>query len=273
MKLSKPDADLFFRLTWALHFFVNRKMNIYSRIKNVRYYQRRCDDKKKAKVRQALYENKNLIDSFVEENPDDFSKEDLSIVSGWKDFIWGDFYIERFLKKQTIFIQDGNVYGVLGLHQSFNELIHRSNLPLYVNAILLPFKGKIIYDGFLGMHNLYFGSGVKGRLKETYLRAKQNHRIIERFQTDPAAEQKKPAAKPLKDWKPELDDVAAKVKKWRGSAGQPAIYTPAFSLVKASVEFARLAVSETDEMEALYAALKKINRALKKTAAVLDREE
>ena len=272
MKLSEQEANLFFKLMWSLQYFVNHKLKIHTKIKNVDDYAN-CNTGKKVEVRKALYENLDLIDSFVHGNPQNFSKENLSIISSWKDYIGGDFYIERFLKKYTVFIQEDKVYGVLGLQQGIDELSHRTNLPLYVNTILLPFRGKIIYDGLLGSRNIYFGGGIKYSLKETYMRAKQNNRIIESLEVQPEGYQKTIATKPLKHWQPVLDELAVKAKKLRGSLDLPAIYSPAFSLVKASIEFAQLAVSDDEDLENLYKVLRKVNRALNKSNTILDREE
>jgi len=143
MNLSRQDADLFFRLIGALHLFINRKLKMYPKIKTIDDYDD-SDKEDRVAVRDALYQDIKLIDAFIEENPENFSKSELSIVSGWKHFVRGDFYIERFLKTQTILIGGDDVYGVLGFYQSFAEMIHSSNLPLSVGAVLLPFKGKII---------------------------------------------------------------------------------------------------------------------------------
>jgi len=272
MNLSGKEANHFFKLMWALQYFVNCKLKIHSKIKNVTDYAN-CDIEKKANVRKALYENINIIESFVRENPENLSKNDLSIVSNWKKYVGGQFYIERFLKKYTVFIQDEKVYGVLGLQQSLNELIHRSNLPLYVHTFLLPFKKKIIYDGLFGQHNISFGGGIKRELKETYMRAKQNNRIIDCLEISCESNLVKSKPKHLKNWKPEIDQLARKAKKLRGSVEQPTIYSPAFSLVKASVGFAQLAVSDANDPETLQKALDKVRRAFNKSQTVLNREE
>ncbi|MCI5165279.1 MAG: hypothetical protein D3903_04130 [Candidatus Electrothrix sp. GM3_4] len=57
----------------------------------------------------VLYEHPELIDAFIKKNPEGLSKEELSIVAGWKNFIKGSFVIERFLKTHTIFILDDEV--------------------------------------------------------------------------------------------------------------------------------------------------------------------
>jgi len=251
MKLSEQDAKLFFDLMWALQNFVNQKLKILSDVKSLDDYAA-CSTEGKIEVRKALYADTKLIDSYVQKNPQNFSDKKLSIVSNWKNYIEGDFHIERFLKRYAVFIKGTDVYGVLGLHQEFDELIHRSNLPLYVNTVLLPFKGKIIYDSLFQAYKFYFGAGIKHELKESYMRAKQNNRIIERLEPAQKGTQKKKPKKSLKNWMPELNELAGRAKKLRGSSEHSAIYGPAFSLVKANIEFAQLSVSDSADLDHLY---------------------
>ena len=272
MRLSEQDAKLFFDLMWALQSFVNQKLKIHTNLKSLDDYAE-CSTEEKFEVRKALYADIKLVDSFVQENPQNFSEEKLSIVSNWKNFIEGDFQIERILKRYTVFIKGADVYGVLGLYQGFDELVHRSHLPLYVKTVLLPFKGKIVYDGLFQAHNIYFGGGIKRNLKECYMTAKQNNRIIESLEPTQKKTQKKKLSKPLKNWMPELNELTAKAKKLRGSSEHPAIYSPAFSLVKASIEFAQIAVSDSDDLDHLYKSLRKMERALNQSNTVLNREE
>jgi len=271
MKLSEQDAKLFFQLMWALQFYVNQKLNIHD-VKSIDDYADSATDQK-VKVREALYQNIELMDSFVRENPQNFSTENLAIISEWKKFIRGSFFIERLLKRYAVFIQEDKVYGVLGLFQSFDELTYNGNLPLYVDTVLLPFKGKIVYDGLLGFRNIYFGGGIQRSLKETYMRAKQNNRIIDSLEKTQVKDQNKSKPKSLKSWKPELEELARKAKELKGSVEHPEIYTPAFSLVKASIEFAQLAVSDANDQEGLHIALQKVRRAFNKSNTVLYREE
>lgn len=270
MKLSDKDAKLFFDLMWRLQYFVNQKNKINKNIKSLEEYIR-CSTQEKLEVRTSLYSDINIIDSYIQENPQKLSEESLNIISGWKRFVKGTFHIERYLKRYAIFIKNDEVYGVLGLHQDFNELIHRSRLPMYVQTVLLPFQGKIIYDGLFQAHNIYFGSGIKRELKESYMIAKQNNRIIESFDTAKNDIKKKKKNKPLKDWGPELNELANASKKLRGKASDPALLSPAFSLVKASIEFAQFAVSDSNDQEDLYKALNKVRRAYNKSNTVLNR--
>ncbi|WP_028315266.1 hypothetical protein [Desulfatibacillum aliphaticivorans] len=268
MKLSEDDVAVFYKLMFSLQLYVCSKLGIFE-VADLKEYDGLSMDQK-GQVRDALWDNADLIDSFVEENPFDFTQEELAIVLGWKGFIKGDFFIERLLKKYAVFIKDKTVYGVLGLVQDFDEFIEKWDIPLYTRAVLLPFKGKIVYDGLMHFHHLHFGGGIKEELKFIYMRAKQNDCIIESF--DEPADQKGKSQKniPVKDWTPELEELAAKAKKLRSSAGQPAALSPAFSLVKASIEFAQLAASGNDDYEDMYRALKKAINALKKSQQAVE---
>lgn len=272
MKLPKQEVELFYKLMWALQFYVNQKLKIHPELKSVNDYDE-SDIETKVEVRNALYDHIEIIDSFIQENPQGFSEQNLTIISRWKNFISGDFLIERLLKKYTVFIQDDKIYGVQGLSQGFDEMIFNYSLPVYVNTVLLPFKSTIIYDGLLGFRNILFGGGIKRDLKETYMRAKQNNRIIDGLDKLGGVNQGKTKAKSLKNWQPELKELAGRVKKLRGSVDHPAIYSPAFSLVKASVEFAQIAVSDAKDQDHLHKALQKVRRAYNKTNTVLYRED
>jgi len=269
MKLSDQDTKLFYELMSALQYYVNSKLKTLPDIKSIKQYED-CTIEEKFKIRTALYKDKKLIDSFVKENPQNFSEEKLQIISKWKGFIEGDFFIERLLKKHAVFIKDTKVYGVIGLNQSFYEMHDPSHLPLLVKAVLLPFKGKVIYDGLIQIHNMSFGGGYKHELKEIYLRAKQRNLIIESF--EPILKQAKTEKSSNANNKLQLDKLNGIVKKLHAASGSPAIFSPAFSLAKASIEFGQIAVTDPEDIENLYKSLKKVHRALNKVNTVLARE-
>ena len=45
-------------------------------------------------------------------------------------------------------------------------------LPLLIKAVLLPWKGQIIWDGLFTIYNISFGSGIRGSIRESYRQAK-----------------------------------------------------------------------------------------------------
>ncbi len=263
MKLSKEDADLYFDLMWRLMFFGNQQLGLIAKVRDIEAY---CDlpQECKVKVRAAVFAQPTLIEQYVQENPDRLSEDKLAIVGQWKKFILREFYIERHLKSYSIFIDgDDNVYGVIGLYESLGDIIHKSYLPAYVKTILLPFKGHVIYDGLIQSSSIFFGSGIKSELKEIYLRAKQQGKITASFEK-PAKASRSSKAKKLKNWRSEIELLNKMAKPLKGGAGQPALYSPVFSLVKASLDLALVAVTDMSNTELLYKKLEKVNRAFRK---------
>jgi len=273
MYLTEADAALFYKLMFSLQFYVSQQLNLQQKAKTQEAYNK-LDQQTKLKVRNAVYEHPAMIDAFVKENPANFAAAELAIVAEWKHFVVGDFFIERYLKKYSIWIGGGSpakVYGVLGISQPIEDFIDRSYLPLRVQSVLLPFKGQIIYDGLLIPYNILFGGGIKAELKEEYLAAKQNGRILETLMSTAAAAPIASAAKPRRDWSAEIAEIIKLTGQLKGQ--NVPVQSEAFGLLKAAAELAHLAVQETDHQTELEKQRKKVQRMLDKLAAVLYRME
>jgi len=274
MVVSKEDVELFFKLMWSLQVFVNSKLNLVPDCDTVEVL-KELEIEQRVEVRNAVYANLELIPQFAEENPQGFSDEELCIVRGWSKFITGDFFIERYLARHAIFIKDKTVYAVLGLYDSFEHFAPREYLPVYVKAVLLPFKGKIVYDGVMHTHRIHFGSGIRGDLKETYLTAKQNGRILESLEpSTQRAEQQAGGGKskrPARDWRAEIDALRMQAQILDTGAGTPAIQGAVFKLVKASLELAQTSAHQPGDLNELWDQTRKVERALRKVQTTLDR--
>jgi hypothetical protein len=263
MKISEKDANLFFDLMFPLQFYVNQKKQIIPDVASVEaYIERNLEEQ--AAVRDVLWEEPTLIAQYVSENPDNLSMEDLSLVNSWQQRVHGRFVVERLLKKQAIFIEGNQVYGVLGLHSSFDEIIPKQMLPVFIETVLLPFKGQIIYDGLMRGGNIMIGSNMAADFKETYMAAKQNGRIITSLDPEAIAALATRKPKPLKDWQPLLNSLTNEAKSLRAEGGSPPTWGPAFSLVKASLAFAETAVATPQDEEALWKSFERIVRAVNK---------
>ncbi|MFA7230404.1 MAG: hypothetical protein WC071_03975 [Victivallaceae bacterium] len=259
MNLSKQDVELYYQLMWPLLFFANKKLNIIHGVKDVSAC-KNLTNEEKVQIRDALCQKLTLIDEYTKENPDRLSDENLAIVSSWKNVVSGMFYIERHLKKYTIFITDEAVYGVVGLRDEIESLVPQSYLPRGVKTILLPFKGQIIYDGIFQIYSVFFGGNITNRLNSTYLKAKQKGKIITSFE---ARENHDKKVVNLHDWTPEIQALMEKAQKLRAMTGSPEIYSPAFNLVRTSLQFALTSVNEPESTDKLHKELRKVNRALK----------
>jgi hypothetical protein len=274
MKLSPEDAELFYKLMWPLQFYVNQQCQILPDVDSLEGYIA-CPQEDKLQVRNALYENIGLLNAFVTENLAQLSADELAIVQRWKRFVAGEFYIVRFLKKATIFVNSKDppqVYAVLGLIDSLEDVFYGRKPPILIRTVLLPFKGRIIYDGMLNFYNIFFGSGIRGNLKEIYMAAKQNQRIIGTLEPEQQPPKKKRAPrKPPPDWRPVVDDLVKTAKKLKG--GQSPVQSPAFSVLKASARLAQAAVHAPDDLDALWELGWSVQKALRRLETVLDRAE
>ncbi len=116
-------------------------------------------------------------------------------------------------------------------------------------------------------YSVYFGGNISNELKDVYLRAKNNNAIIESL-TIPA--KKSVAPKMVKNWQPEMQELSKVAQGLRGGQGQPALYSPVFSLIKAAIELGELATAVPQDVDALWKAYHRVGRALDKTGNALD---
>ncbi len=232
MTLPPQDGALFFQLMWKLQYYVNQKLGFYKNIASPEEYAN-LPTKKKLKARDALWEHPELIESFTQENPNNLSDEELEIVRRWKGFVKGSFFILRHLKKGSIFIgKKDEVYAVHGIQDPLDEVIPSYALPRMVEAILLPFKGQIIYDGLLSGYSIHFGGGIRGDFDHTYKAAKAKDRIITTLEPDLAA--RKPV-KPRKDILPRRQELSVGAANLKSDSP---IQNAALNLVRAGLDLA-----------------------------------
>lgn len=180
MQLEKKDVDLFYKLYEPLLVYANKKGKISkdtNKTEDIDF--RKINKNDFLKVRDYIYDHPEIIDSFVQENPKNFSDEELTIIKGWKDFVRKEFYIMEHTKEHTAFFdasKDGKIYGVLGLHSPLENVVEY--IPCIVKAVLLPFKEQIIYDGLLIPYSVRFGQTMRKNLMMDYNEVKAKFGIV-----------------------------------------------------------------------------------------------
>lgn len=179
MLLEPADNQLFFQLQLTLLLFANQRLHVipghFASVRDLG----KLSLPDLVLIRDAVDADLGLIDSFVEENPARFAHDELEIVRSWRDRVSGDFYICRELAHYAVFLsakEPAIAYGVLGLSQPIRTLA--PDLPIIVKTVLLPFKGRIIYDGLLDASSIALGSGAKRELNELLKAAKERHGIV-----------------------------------------------------------------------------------------------
>lgn len=177
MNLSKQNVALFYKLNWALLYYVNQKYPVMKGLTKPNF--KDTDVNQIQILHEILYSDIELIDSFTDENPFDLNEDELDIIRNWKTFVKSKFYVISHTKDYTIFLQPHNspkAYAVLGLVSDIKNFA--SNLPQLVDTVLLPFKGKIIYSGIIHTNSIDLEEDGKQIIMDIYHKAKDSFGII-----------------------------------------------------------------------------------------------
>lgn len=271
MNLPREEADLFYKLMWGLQFFVNQQERILPEIRSLQDYIA-LSSQEKISVRDRLWAKTSIIDDYVSQNPSGLRADDLAIVHKWKGVVSGTFQILRYLKKHTIFISENStVYAVLSLNDSFQEMFPGQPTPINVDAVLLPFKGHIVYDGMLKMYPIFWGKNIRAELNDTYMRVKQKGHIVTTLEPDqetPTSSQPKPT-KPKRDWSAMAEEVVRVSEKMRGG---DAVENAALGLLRTSARLAEAVAKGSRDLyemrqlgHAVWKALKRVDTSLKRS--------
>jgi len=180
MNLPLEDCGIFYKLYSALLSYTNQKLKVVPETFATSEQYTSLPAETRMKVRDALHAHKELIEQFVRENPANLAADELEIVSSWRHALVGGFYILRCLKRYAVFLDEKSppkAYGVVALADSFEEVVG-PGLPLRAEAVLLPFKGRIIYDGLLHWYHISFGPNIRQSINERYRQAKEIFGII-----------------------------------------------------------------------------------------------
>jgi hypothetical protein len=259
--LSPPEATQFLALYGALRFYANQRLHVFPGVTTRAALEKRPIEDT-IKMRDALFDHPELIQAFVDENPEHLGADELALVASWTRFVRGNFYLVRYLKRYAVFLDSGTparAYGVLGLTQPIQDICPPAVLPVYLQTVLLPFKGRIVYDGLARTSVIVFGPGIRRDLNETYRAIRENEGIIESLEPATAVSgAPAPAGRTAKRAKPHrpedeplavLDRMQQDAERLRG-ANTP-LESRAFSMLRAAVQLTRAVVAEPEDAAAL----------------------
>jgi len=278
MNLSPKETELFYKLHHSVLVYTNRRLEMvpdFTDSEGVEFLLA----EEKVQLRDGFYEHPGLLEDFLAENPGGLSPDELAIVASWRHRVAGEFYIFRYLKKYTIFLgaKPERLYGVLGLGDPLETMFVGYPLPIYVKGILLPFQGRITYDGLLSVYAIRFGGGIRSSMKQTYNRLKRQEGIVEGLvgsdgkpQIRTSLEQRKPR-KPAPDHRPAVDEIVDRAEKMR-QADTPR-QGAALSLLRAAARMAQATLHQPEGTEEYLRRLRSVRRALTRLENVLYEEE
>ncbi len=172
-QLSPEECRLFYETWFGLMGFVNERKRII-KVKIKPEYPNSVTDMMIYKVREVLWEKPELIDDYISEI--ELSQEKIDILRLWRtNHKIGMFFVLEYKEEYAVVLAsnengDEILYGVKGISDSVESTLQRS-VPTQIEAILLPFKGKIIYDSFMTTMPLSYGEGAKASFREMYEKA------------------------------------------------------------------------------------------------------
>ena len=180
MQLPPEQTARFYRIWLALLRFVNEQQHLVPAFPASEERNGLLPLSDELHLRNALWADDGLRERFMSLNPAGLSSADLAVVASWLYRRAGSFYIVRALKKYTVFLAEDTpprAYGVLSLSTPIEELARRP-LPVLAQTVLLPFEGRIIYDGLLQWYAVVFGPGIRARLNAEYRNAQEREGVI-----------------------------------------------------------------------------------------------
>jgi hypothetical protein len=160
--LHKDKVKKFYYYYFAVLDYTNKKYKINDNLKKI-FKQEGIDPAELVDIENYLWEHKEIIDDFIEENPYKFDYNDFYYIKQFKTGIDNPYYLfvgtdreyARFLSA------DGKIYMVKGLNADIDEILDVNNVPYMVNMHLLMFENYITYTGIILSSECTFDNEVK----------------------------------------------------------------------------------------------------------------
>ena len=188
LPLSRTAIDGFYSLWSRFTNFANKELCKKSGKKYEKLYFKDEEDKytlsKYAvdegyyfEVRNFILTNFNsLIDEFIESIK--LSKENISLLNEWKEYRLHSAYFfiyEKLLHGAIVWdMESKNYFYVYDLYSSVYDLSAKDK---HLDMLLLPYKGRVIYDGVVGHGNINFGKSSMDGFLEEYCKIRKTKQI------------------------------------------------------------------------------------------------
>lgn len=174
--LGSKEAKLFYKLYFAILDFTNQFYKIkpgYKIYKKVGVNPYTISD-----IVEKFWTNKDLIiTEFCLKNPYKFSKEELKLVNEFKKGVRDTFIIAKYEAEYTAIMNQEKVYMIKGINSNIDEVIPYNELPYMTITAIMPFNGKLIYDGILQSYDIEFDLNFDRVVEKEYESAIKNYHL------------------------------------------------------------------------------------------------
>ena len=169
-QLSIVECRLFYETWYGLMGYVNARKNVIkTQVKPE--HPNPLSDALIYKTREVLWENPELIDEYIGNTR--LSQEEAYTLWQWRTkHIKGMVYVIKYMPEYAVVLatdKEGGerLYGIKGLSNSLANILRR-RLPTPVELVMLPFRGKIIYDSIMEPMSVELGQGIVTFLQSAY---------------------------------------------------------------------------------------------------------
>lgn len=146
---TKQESTTFYRLYLNLLEYANQQFNITT----VSFHElNEVDPIDFSYVRTLLFNNPEIIERYLNENPDHLNNEAKKIVANFKEGFIDEFLILKNNDDYSIISNNSDVYAIYGLVSHLKEIYPDKALPKVCNLAILPYLNKIVFDGILEDH-------------------------------------------------------------------------------------------------------------------------
>ena len=109
-----------------------------------------------------------FIDDYVQKNPLNLTYRNLNIIKDFKYGMRKNFLLAVYEKNYTVLNDEGINYMVKGLNENLDQFIAPEKIPMLMQTAIMPFNGRIIYDGFISTSNIRLAQDIISKAFEDY---------------------------------------------------------------------------------------------------------
>lgn len=262
MRMKPAEYDEWNRLIRSLDAFVARRSDPAA-VGTTDELVDRLTQPARAAIRARLWADRGLLDAFLAANPDRLPPALLDEARAFRHAVTGRFFCERVLKRHAMLIQleePLQVFAVEGLTDSVDELLGSASSDgagVLLATTLLPWRGRIVWDGFVTVFPLRVGPGIRREYRDLYLTAKARGEIATTLGEAP---KRAPAPPPSRAEDAALiEEIAERVERLKLRV--PPLERVARPVLRAAVALARAA--NQDDRDATIDATQALDRALR----------
>lgn len=177
MILNEKKQAKFFRIRDALISFADEQLGVTGWPVAPSQVRRMMVQEDILVVTQKIFEHREVIDQFVEENPAKLSPEMLKDAAAWKDALAENAVLVEFPDGKERFIVGDYGFEVCGLSVEPARMVEQER-PAIVWLAMVPYDGRIVHSGVVGEQQLAFGKRALKAFEDEAVTIYEEGRIV-----------------------------------------------------------------------------------------------